>query len=189
MKHKFKWLKFNNQKVRIDAEIASLISDLWKLDISTHNCCQAHCAPSCKHKFNNDGKILTKHCNNYVWITFTSTKDFEKFLNIVAVYEQDAEYNSMYSNIDLCCNGPRKSCPGDHWEAKAFMYNLGVTLKETRELIPEDCKKYYPKNQKTYGMFNEMGCKENNYAVLMSLFFPRKHLKYVEKKIKEALNQ
>lgn len=193
MNHKTKYINFNNKRFIIDAEIAPLISNIWKLDIKTTSCCQGHCAPSCNHKtkiiknLDNSAtieKIKGKHCNNYVQICFASGTDFEKFLDIVAEYEKDAE-EGMYYNIDR--SFAISKSPTDRWEMVPFFDNRGIELITKRFPIEEDQKHCFPKNHKTYGAFVEIGCKQNDFRLMPQLYFPRKHLKYVEDKIKLAL--
>lgn len=44
-----KILSYQDRNVRVDEEIALLISNMWKLGINTLGCCQAHCSFECDH--------------------------------------------------------------------------------------------------------------------------------------------
>jgi len=177
-KHPFKWLLWRENKVRVDKEIAPLISNLWKLGINTLNSCQAHCSFNCDHKWNQfrDKIIPTGHCDNNVWIVFETAKDYQKFLNIVANYNE----KKMYEHIIYSYFSPKKYDP-NRWATQFFMENLGVEGEWKRP--------YFNKKRVEYQMFVETGCGKNNFNTQVQLTFPQKHLEYVEKKINSVLKE
>ena len=186
--HKFKWVNCNGDKVRIDRNIAPLISNMWKLGIGTTNCCQSVCAPSCKHKNRDiiykDGSKLqsfyrTKHCGDRIWIVFDSGMSLEKFLNIVAVFEEENDGSNdigMYGFIHGYC--PLKY-PNDIWHIDLSFRNNGVDFasRRVKQRLASGTK------QKTISILKEISCKNNDFRILPHLYFPSEHLSYVEGKI------
>ena len=82
--HTAKILTYNGRKVKIDKDIAPLLSKMWKLGIKTSNSCQGQCATFCQHKqkiitYKDKStlytKIKTKYCNDRIWIVFQSPQD------------------------------------------------------------------------------------------------------------------
>jgi hypothetical protein len=180
-RHHFKWLKYNKQNIRVDADIASMIQKMWKLGIETCGSCQEHCSFNCKHKYkyvkDEDGikclnKIKTKNCYSDIWIVFPSSEDLEKFLNVVAEYSP--EKNSVYELI----LGNKKL--KDSW---SYLYprpeNLGTFGHWGRPTV--NGKRH------TYEVWIEDGCKKNNFKIEPQLCFPRKHLEYVNQRLDSAL--
>jgi hypothetical protein len=78
-KHKTKHIRYEDQEADIDGEIADLILNLWRLEISTLNSCQDN---------------LPK---GFVWIEFGSAYDAEQFLDYVAQYCE--EPGSVYDRM------------------------------------------------------------------------------------------
>lgn len=194
-RHKFKWMVYKGRKIRIDRDIAPLLSNMWELGIGTTNCCQAVCARSCKHKTKitkyKDGsslysKIKTRDCKDRVWIVFDSARSFEKFLNVVAVYEKwkRDKPEGMYEHIQ---GFTLKSHPHDVWEVIPYFDNLGVMYHEER--MPLTKANGFPKGRKTIGILVEDSCKKNQFKMMPQLWFPRKHLEYVEERIRLALDK
>lgn len=179
--HKCKILIYRGERIRIDREIAPLISKMWKLGINTTNCCQAHCLTSCKH-------TDTNSCKQYMWLCFETAVDAEKFYNFVAVYEKDNS-ESMYDKIGVFPTiGDRGAPPdSDRWRMEVYTQNLGIHLHEERVVINEAEKKYFPRHHKTYGVLVEDYCKKNNFIFMPQLFIPRKHLSYLEERLDLAL--
>jgi predicted transposase YbfD/YdcC len=191
MPHKYKWMYYKDSKVRIDRDIAPLLSKMWELGIETYNACQAMCSRSCKHtkkvKKYKDGTSLsyhtkTKHCYDRVWIAFESARALEKFLNIVSVYEKNSD-GSMYDHIQ---GYSAHEHPHDAWASLLVLENLGIQYHEERTPIP---KRWWKRNSKTYGCIVEDGCKKNNFRVAPQLWFPRKHLVYVEERLQLAIDK
>jgi len=189
MSHSYKWLVYKGNKVRIDREIASLISNLWELGIGTTNSCQASCSYKCDHKWKifkyKDGselfkKIKSRYCHDQVWICFDGARSYEKFLNVVAVYEDKP--GGMYEHIQ---GHTIKSHPHNVWTVTTYIENTGIILREERQPVVKSDN--LPKHRKTVGVYVEDGCKKNNFKIMPQLHFPRKHISYVEQKLKEAL--
>lgn len=184
-RHRAKLLEYDGRRVRIDEEIAPMIQSMWKLGIKTSNSCQGACSFECDHKIKKhpvakDGsqyfeKIKTKHCRDCIWLVFESTKDAELFYNCVAEYVKGYE-PSMYMNI----NGfDRKKNARDVWILDCSARNNGVLgrwSKATRNGV-----------RNTYQTWEEDRCETNNFIIEPQLTFPRKHLQYVEKRLKLAI--
>lgn len=192
MTHKSKTLKFDGYNVRIDAEIAPLLSKLWKLGIRTTSCCQAVCSKKCKHKkiikTYRDGSKLhthtkTKHCYNRVWVCFESATDLQNFYNIVAEYVLDKDdEGTMYAFI----NGwGSKKFEQDVWEVSPCIFNRGVETKIIR--VPASLA--LGVKTKTIGVFKDVACEKNYFSFEPQLRFPRKHLDYVESRLDLALKK
>jgi len=195
-KHSFKWMKYKNEKIRIDKDIAPLIQTMWDLGIHTSNCCQGVCSKNCSHKTKHatlkDGgilseKIKTSECGNRIWIVFSSAKDMEKFYNLVAVYEKNN--NGMYDlingwagrNISKSGKFIRYQPSKDNWEVIHYMPNLGVNLHLKR------VKNNATKNPKYYYILDEEKCKKNKFVLRPQITFPRKHLDYVIERLNKAI--
>jgi hypothetical protein len=186
-RHRFKWMKYRGTKVAIDVDIAPLCSKLWRLGIRTTNSCQGHCSFDCNHKtkihpVKKDGtqffeSIKTNHCNDCVWIVFESALDVEMFYNAVAEYvPYKSRKNSMYAHIK---GYDRKKYPRDIWSLRFYPRNYGITGHWGR---PK-----WGNKRSTRLMWIEDGCDENYFIIQPQLTFPRKHLPYVEEKLKQAL--
>lgn len=185
-RHKAKLLTYNGRKVRIDEEIAPLLSNMWKLGIRTSNSCQENCSFKCNHKYKihpeKDGTtyqetLWTKSCLNCVWLVFEHALDAELFYNIVAEYvPADKDDGTMYADIQ---GYNWKKRPGDVWTLNCYARNYGVEGHFGR---PK-----WGNKRSTCEMWMEDGCKKNMFIIQPQLTFPRKHLAYVEGKIKEAL--
>lgn len=164
--HPFKWLKFDGEKVRIDKEIAPLLSNLWKLGIRTTNSCQEHCSFNCKHKYkksyDEDGCLCsyiipTKKCWDSIWLCFEQASDLEKFYNIIAKYGS-TDYDVVSS-----------------WPIRHHIINYGIEGCFTRPIING--------KRSTVPLFKETSCRKNNFIVSPQLTFPRKYLSFIEDKI------
>lgn len=189
-KHSTRTLFYKGKNVKIDRKIATLISNMWKLNINTINCCQEHCSPNCKHTTKiityKDGsklykKIRTRYCNKFIWIVFDRPKDAELFFNIVA--EFDSSITSMYSRI----HGYNRSTEhfSNTWVTEVMLENRG----EIRQLVRHKNTIAYGKNNGNHFLWEEKDCKRNKFNLMIQLYFPIKHLKYVEERIKLALDR
>lgn len=171
-RHPFKWLTYEGQKVRIDEDIAPLLSDMWKLGIKTYNSCQATRSNNCyTHK-------TTKECSKFVWIVFETSKDIERFYNYIAVWEEtkiNIEDFNMYERILGWGYGID---PHGVWYLSATMDNEGVEGHWKRKGKGKG---------NSYSIWEEDACKINKFNLLPQLWIPRKHLSYVEERIKLAL--
>lgn len=185
-RHLYKTLKFNGEKVRIDEEIAPLLSKMWKLGINTNACCQAHCRFECKHKVKvhpeKDGRtffetIRNKNCLSHIWISFDTAFDVEMFYNYVAEYVKN-DIGTMYGFI----NGyNQKEYPNDVWRMIFIPRNYGVERHFGRPT--------FNGKRSTQEMWMEDGCKKNDFVMNPQLTFPRKHLQYVEERLDLALKR
>ncbi len=188
--HKLKWMTYQGEKVRIDREIAPLLAKMWELGIKTQSCCQAHCKYSCKHKCTAEklesGTISftiskdSKDCKQYVWILFHSMADYEKLLNVVAEYDQG--WHSMYAQITGSAGhnqGVRWVRHPDNWEMSPTHHNDGAYGHWGSET----------EDGETFECWNEDGCKKNKFRIQPHLYFPRKHLPYVEEKLQLVINK
>lgn len=170
-RHPFKWLKYEGQKVRIDKDIAPLLSGMWKLGIYTTNSCQAtYHWTICSRK--------TKECKEFVWIVFETAKDIERFYDYVAVWEPLSDIGSGFNMYEKMSGIGYGLEPHSVWYVLARMDNLGV-------------EGHWKRNGKgknnSYTVWEEDGCKKNQFVLQPQLWFPRKHLSYVEERIKLAL--
>jgi len=169
-RHKFKWMKYNGNNIRIDIELANIISMMWKLGINTTNCCQTHCSFNCNHKYKiiKDGelthykKILTKECDTYSWICFESARDIELFYNCIAINSE-----SFPDRLS--------------WVIFADMNNHGVIYHIGRPTINGVREKQ--------DQWIEDGCKENNFQMQPQLTFPKKHIKLIESLLELKLSK
>ncbi len=178
-RHPFKWLIYNGERIPIDRDIVPLIAGIWKLGIKTTSCCQAHCSLVCNHKRNSRYEIIpTKHCHDNVWIAFETVKDMERLFDVVAQY--DDSDGSMY-DLMSCDNSMsyRKKQPKDCWAFDFYMRNDGVKGHWGRPIING--------KRSSQQLWIDDGCEENGFVVQPQLTFPRKHLSYVEERIKLAL--
>jgi hypothetical protein len=193
MSHKFKWMTYEGEKVRIDREIAPLLAKMWRLGIGTTSCCQAVCSRNCKHnrervKYKDGSEyykvVKTPRCKDRVLIVFDSARSYEKFLNMVAQYVkwEPGQPDGMYDAIQ----GHSASII-ERWEVYPCVDNLGVELRVIR--LPVKQADGLPKRRKTVGVFIDDGCKRNDFRMMPQLYFPRKHLSYVEHRLEEALNR
>lgn len=146
MKHKQVMIKHGDLEAKVDEKIADLILNLWKMDIITILSCQ-----------NNVPK-------NYVWIEFFSAEDAERFLNIVAEYDEDMD--SIYQNIV-----GRWSDLKHEWIYDVHPVDFGVTYD-------------YDKNNK----FVEKTFDGNHaFQFNIAIRFPNKHLQFVKDKVEKAV--
>lgn len=185
-RHPYKWFVYNGRNIRIDKEIAPLISKMWKLGILTISSCQAVCSFNCIHKninkLNKKTKeihttiIPTKHCYNNVWIAFDSCLDIELFYDIVAKY--DSKNDSMYSKIKNFSFFKKKFI-SENWSCIFPIKNLGIKGHWGRPTI----------NGKRLSsqVWIEDRCKKNDFCIQPQLTFPRKHLPYVEERLDLAI--
>lgn len=79
IKHPTRLISHGDMSAEVDVDIADLILDLWKLDITTINSCQDN-VPS-----------------GWVWVEFFSSGDAEMFLSLVSKYENRP--GTMYNRI------------------------------------------------------------------------------------------
>lgn len=173
-RHPFKWLKYNEQNIRIDKDIAPLISRIWKLGIKTTSSCQEHCSFVCGHKIkiinNYYEPVRTKRCKNHIWIVFASAKDLEKFYNYVAEYSTN--HTSLYEYIIRTAD---KNYHDSIWSLDWVPVNYGIFGHWGRQTING--------KRQTYEVWIEDGCDKNNFIMQPQLTFPKKHLKYVEERL------
>lgn len=185
-RHPFKWLKYKGENVRIDADIASLVSNLWKLGIHTANSCQSQCSFDCGHKIkihpkDKDGytfceTIRGKNCGSHIWLVFEKAGDIEKFYNYVCEYAPYTDQDAMYNNILY-----RKKGSNEKWTIRSYIQNYGVVGHFGKRMTPNG------KRRETVETWIEEGCRKNQFCLQPQLTFPRKHLEYVEKRIEKAL--
>jgi hypothetical protein len=192
-RHPFKWVKYKNQNIRIDKDIVSLLSKMWKLGINTTNSCQALCNFTCNHKYevisDKDGDyysvIETKHCLNNIWLCFESVRDVEKLYNIVAEYTSERSDEAMYHKMScdraLQTGQTKFRHSKDGWAFCFHMANHGVFGHWGRP-------KWRGKRS-TVEMWMEDGCGKNNFVLEPQITFPRSHLEYVESKLDQALKK
>jgi hypothetical protein len=190
-RHPFKWLTYHGQKIRIDREIAPLISMLWELEIGTISCCQASCpySRSCGHSLNKktSNKIKTKLCNNHVWLVFDNARSLEQFYNYVAIYEED--YPGKPVGMQEHIRGYTLGSHPEAWEMFAWTENRGVVCREERIPIPKEERKYWPKGRKSMWIAVDDHCDQNDFRLMPQLWFPRAHLAYVEDRLRQALTK
>lgn len=187
MKHKFKWIIYEGDRVAIDAEIVPLITKLWKLGIKTTSSCQALCSFNCDHKWkknkNDYQKINSKNCYSDIWLCFNSSEDLEKLYNIVAEYSKDNKsmYNKMGCDRVIYDSGLKFKRIIDCWEFLFIMDNRGIEGHWGRPT--------FGKKQSTQLMWIEDKCSKNNFVISPQITFPRKHLSYVEEKLQLAIGK
>lgn len=191
-RHPFKWMTYNDKKVRIDKEIAPLLSKMWALGIHTTNSCQEQCNFTCKHKYkvikyktySFNKPIKTKNCNNSIWLAFESTKDVEKLYNIVAEYEPNDD-NSMYGKMScdrfVQTGQTRFKQASDGWTFSFCMTNEGVDGHWGR---PK-----FGNKKSTQEMWIKDGCKKCKFVIQPQITFPKIHLQYVEDRLDLALKR
>ncbi len=171
-RHPYKILTFQDRKVRIDTDIAPLLSAMWQAGIRTAGSCQAQCSFRCKcvyklttYKtvYNYYKRIKTPNCSNNIWIVFYSAKDIEKFYNIVYQYTPD------YKD-DITAE----------WATHCHMDNEGIeyVVKKTTSVDKTNGAKW------SCMSFVDQGCKKNKFNLQPQLTIPRKHLAYLESKFK-----
>lgn len=193
-RHPFKWLTFDGRKVRIDEDIAPLLSKMWKLGIRTTNSCQAQCNFVCKHKYKTikykNGTSFTSHnktktCYNSVWLAFETVSDIELFYNIVSEYHPDDD-NSMYSKMScdrFVPTGPsnkyRHGTEG--WSFHFLMSNVGTKGHWGRP--------NWGGKRSTVQMWIEDGCDKCEFILQPQITFPRTHIEYVEGRLNQALKR
>lgn len=194
-RHTFKWLTYKGRKVRIDEEIAPLISKMWKLGIGTQCCCQEYCNFNCNHKYvtRTDKKtkekytavVPTKHCHNNVWIYFESSSDVERLYDIVAEYDPKHSDGSMYDKMScdsvLRTEKSKFNPLKEGWSFIFVMTNLGVDGHFGRPI--------FDGKRSTCEMWIEDGCKKNNFYIQPQLTFPRKHISYLEERLDLAIKK
>jgi hypothetical protein len=192
-RHRFKWLKYEGENVRIDVDIAPLLTNLWKLGIHTTNSCQASCCYACGHKViekkDKDGRytavVPTKHCYDHVWLTFPDMRDYERLLNVVAVYEPirtpwSQDGRTMYELVRSVWKMGTYRGKDDGWEARFYVENRGVQGHFKRHT--------YNGKRDGFEMWCETGCKKNDFRFEPQIHFPRKHLPYVEERVQLAVD-
>ncbi len=188
MAHKAKLISYHGRKVKIDEDIAPLISNMWKLGINTISSCQAHCSFKCNHKYkvhpkDADGHQLwelipKKYCRDNIWIAFQSNYDLELFYNAVAEYSK--EDGSMY---EFMCHGNWKENPREIWSTSWRVENAGVKGHWGRPVFSKGGKR------STFECWIDDDCKKNNFVTVPQLTFPHKHLSYVEERIALAIKK
>lgn len=186
-KHKTKYLTYKGSKVKIDKDIAGLISKMWKLGINTNNSCQAMCSFLCDHKvkiiIENESKrkvytkVLKKYCNNSIWIVFESVKDLELFYNIVAKYDTPM-YDKMSCDRFVRVSNKEKFIY-DNWGFGFLMNNNGVNGHWGRPII--DGKR------STCEMWIDDGCNQNDFVLRPQITFPKEHQVFIERQLDIAL--
>lgn len=193
-RHPFKWMKYDGRNVRIDKDIATLLSKMWKLGIHTTNSCQANCSFACNHKLKTTKykngtsytkKIKTKNCHNNVWLAFDSVKDVELLYNLLAEYVpySNKNYNtSMYHKMSCDLFIRENDRPTlDGWCFRFYMCNRGTYGHWGR---PK-----WGSKRSTCVMWVEDGCDKNDFVMEPQITFPRTHLQYVESRLDIALTK
>lgn len=192
-RHQFKWMKFDGVSVRIDKDIASLLSKMWKLGIRTTNSCHGSCSFMCKHKYivrkSKHGDyykpVPTKDCHDSVWLAFESSFDVELLYNIVAEYPGNEDDGTMYSK--MCCGrfvttkGSKFRRSPEGWAFMFLLENNGVSGHWGRPV--------FNGRRSTQEMWIEDGCERNDFVIQPQITFPRAHIKWVEDKLDLALKR
>lgn len=110
--HATKFIKVGKRSANIDLKIAPLVKLLWELDIDTCNSCEE----------NRPGVI---------WIEFFSSYDAEKFVNIIAKYDdpettiKNEPWTSLYRRITNGHSNPDADVP-DTWIYHTTLMDMGV---------------------------------------------------------------
>lgn len=179
--------KYGKYRIKIDRDIVRLISLMWKLGIDTSNSCQATCAYDCKCRPN---YRKWKTCNQHVWIAFPSSRDIEKFMNIVAKFEMtnDKHEWTMYDHVQ----GYGRKLGQPSWLFSFCMANHGEkkVIKKgyfKKPQVHKHIEGTKAKKQKSYSYFETIGCGRNNFRVEPQLHFQRQYLDYVVKRLEAAL--
>jgi hypothetical protein len=110
MEHKQITVQVGEREAEIDEAIAPLIRELWKADIETRHSCQ-------------------ESLPGITWISFATAYDAEKFLDIVAEYDEDP--HSLYGRIT-----GRWHCPGrvaPIWEYDAYAHDCNLVEEPINE--------------------------------------------------------
>jgi hypothetical protein len=202
-RHPFKWMMYGGQKVRIDKEISNLLAGMWRLNIGTINSCQAVCSQHCSHKtkikYSKSGEVLfdhnkTKSCYDRIWIAFDNSKSLERFLNIISKYEKTQEDKVNMYDLIVGCAGKNilKNGKFDYWKPDSNNWEYNYPLINQGVLMCERKIKNSFQNlggPKYIYIWEEGACKNNNFKVQPQVTFPRKHLSYVEEKIKLFLKK
>lgn len=183
--------KYGKYRVKIDKDISHMISLMWKLGIDTSNSCQAACAYDCKCRYKNGGNEKKRAgCNNHVWIAFPSSRELEKFMNIVAKFEptNDKHEWTMYDHVQ----GYGRPCGEPSWLFSFAMSNHGEkkVIKKgyfDKPTVHGHLEGTKAKKQKSFGYFDTVGCGRNNFRVEPQLHFQRQYLEYVVKRLEEAV--
>jgi hypothetical protein len=182
-------MTYQGHKIRIDRDIAPLLSLMWEAGIQTTGSCQAHCNFTCKHKYEvsktDDGyeywkPIPTKHCHDCIWLAFESCRDVELLYNIVAEYKTTM-YRTMGCDLFISTGQTRYKRPLDGWSFSFYMGNEGVKGHFGRPT--------FKGKRSTQLMWMEDGCEQNNFVISPQITFPRAHMAHVEKKLKEYLKK
>lgn len=183
--HKGKYFTYYDKRVKIDTKLAQIMSYMWGLGINTIGSCQSSCCPKCKHKHEvktyKDGsklykKIKTKYCHKFAAISFYTAADAELFYNYIAEYSKDDK--TMYARM----NGFSQEHFTKNWHMSVFPQNYGETIKEKRVKSTMASGR---KNKYEYHLVDD-GCKKNNFAMTVNLWFPIEHIKYVEDRLEKA---
>lgn len=183
--HPYKILNYKGKNVKIDKDIVSLISKLWKAKINTISSCQEECSIFCQHKsiLKNNTYITkkTKCCLDNIWILFESIADMEKLYNIVAEFSPPENKNSIYNLMGASCyfGGNIMRPSTEYWGALFLVDNDGELRSWYRPYI--DGKRV------GYEMCRVDGCKKNKFVIRPSLTIPKKHLSYVESQLDKYL--
>ena len=90
---------FYNETIEVDEKIGKLLISLWENKISTDNSCESNVP------------------DDYIWISFSSCDDFEKFINMIIKWINE----NNPTDIDRILDHEFKSF--DCWDYKINMYD------------------------------------------------------------------
>lgn len=101
---------------------------------------------------------------NYVWIEFFSASDAEKFLDLTAEFDED--FDSIYQNMVSTWGDGR-----EEWRYAVNVMDYGVKFifDDNEEIIGEELDG------------------EHTFIFAVSVRFPKKHLAFVESRIRKAV--
>jgi hypothetical protein len=105
-------VKVGRKQADIDAKIAPLIRELWKADIDTIMSCQD--SPP-----------------GWVWIEFGECADCERFLSLVAEFDDDPD--SLYNRIRQELVSDEEE---DFWQYRVSFFDLAVDVDEDGHEVP-----------------------------------------------------
>jgi len=190
-RHHFKWMTYQGKKIRIDKDIAPLMTLLWRFGIETTNSCHAMCRLNCTHKYvkRMDPKygdmvmypIKEEHCGQYAWLVFNSVADLEHLFNLVAEYGTEM-YDLMGCGGHLLGRGKtRYKVPLDKWIYSFNLENRGVQGHWGRPMING--------KRSTQEMWTDDGCEENQFVLTPQVTFPRKHIAYLVQRLQKVANE
>jgi hypothetical protein len=109
--HRTIHISLGDQQADVDKEIAPMVKEMWRADITTSQSCQD--SPP-----------------GWIWLEFPSNYDLESFLNIVGVYEDTVGslHDRMIHNYDR----PGRPRVGQ-WLYAAIVHDLAVDIVDDGE--------------------------------------------------------